>query len=120
MDNDERSVWERYVASWKVESPEEKRALYVTCLSPECVYADPLAQAKGWDELIAYMMDFHKQLPGAHFVTDYFLAHHRQSIARWKMMSGDAVLLGEGISHGKYDEDNRLVSMTGFFEARVG
>ena len=74
------------------------------------------AQARGWDELAQYMASFHQQIPAGHFVTQQFFAHHNRSVARWKMLNGEGVPLGEGISYGEYDEQQRLVTMTGFFE----
>ena len=116
MNDERRHIWERYVRSWQVASEPGIRDLYATCLAPACVYTDPLTQAKGWDELAAYMVGFQQQIPGGHFLTEQFLAHHGRSVARWKMLNGDGVCLGEGISYGEYDEQNRLVTMTGFFE----
>ena len=119
MNADLRAVWEQYVASWKTESPAEKRALFEACLAPDCVYSDPLTQAKGWQELLAYMVEFQGQVPGGHFVTDQFITHHGKSIAKWRMLNGAAAVIGEGVSYGEYDERNRLVAMTGFFETRA-
>jgi hypothetical protein len=115
MNHDPKEVWERYAASWKVESAAEKRALYETCLSPNCVYTDPEVQAHGWDELVACMIGFHQQVPGGHFVSEQFMSHHGRSMAKWKMLNAEAVTIGEGISYGEYDDQNRLVAMTGFF-----
>jgi hypothetical protein len=117
MSADPRAVWERYVASWQVKSRKEKLALFEGCLSPECVYADPLTRVSGWEALAAYMADFHRQIPGGHFVTSQFIAHHGRSMAKWTMRGADDAVLGEGVSYGEYDRDNRLVAMTGFFEA---
>ena len=116
MNNELRAVWERYVRSWKVASQAEKRELYATCLATTCVYTDPLTEARGWDELGQYMTRFHAQIPGAYFVTEQFFAHHGRSVARWKMLDENALQLGEGISYAEYDEQQRLVTMTGFFE----
>lgn len=119
MKEDHKTVWERYVAAWKAESTEEKRALFETCLSPSCRYTDPLVKVEGWAALLSYMAEFHEQIPGGHFVTEYFLAHHGKSIAKWKMMNGAQMPIGEGMSYGEYDAANRLVAMTGFFETRA-
>jgi hypothetical protein len=116
MDADLRAVWERYVASWRAESAAEKQLLFDGCLAAECVYTDPLTRAEGWQALTAYMLEFHEQVPGGHFVTEQFLAHHGKSLAKWQMLNGDAVKIGEGVSYAEYDEQNRLRVMTGFFE----
>jgi predicted transcriptional regulator YdeE len=76
MANEQRTVWERYVASWRAVSAAERRTAFEACLAPDCVYTDPLTRTQGWDALAAYMLEFHRQFPGGHFVTEYFLAHH--------------------------------------------
>ena len=115
MSNDLEAVWERYVSAWKPTAIAEKRELFATCLSPDCVYTDPLTLARGWQELLDYMVGFHGQLPGAYFVTQQFLAHHRCSVSRWKMVNAEALTLDEGISYAEYDAGGRLRNVTGFF-----
>lgn len=116
MNNDFEKTWETYTSSWKAETSDSKRAIFGECLDTECAYYDPLIKTIGWDELVAYMLDFHQQIPGGYFVTNYFLAHNNQSIAKWEMKNGENAVIGEGISYGKYNENGKLVSMTGFFE----
>jgi hypothetical protein len=116
MNNDYRKIWETYTSSWKAETSDEKQAIFEKCLDVECEYNDPLIKTKGWDELIAYMLNFHHQVPGGYFVTHYFLAHNNQSIAKWDMKNSENLVIGEGISYGKYNENGLLVAMTGFFE----
>jgi hypothetical protein len=111
-----REAWEHYVASWKAESIQDKRALFERCLAPECVYTDPLTRAEGYDELLAYMANFHRQVPGGHFVTLEFVFHHGRSMAKWQMVSAGGSVIGDGVSYGEYDDTNRLIVMTGFFE----
>jgi len=113
---DARATWERYAESWKVSGAAAKRALHETCLAPNCTYTDPLVVAQGRDALVEYMLEFHHQVPGGHFVTDHFLAHHDRGIARWRMVGGDGTTLSDGISYCEYDADGRLRAMTGFFE----
>ena len=117
MNDELKTVWERYVRSWKIDSVAKKREVFATCLARDCVYTDPLTQARGWDELLAYMVGFQEQLPGGHFVTEQFFGHHGRSVAKWKMMNGAGAPIGEGISYAEYDAQQRLVTMTGFFEA---
>jgi len=116
MSNKFEKTWGIYTSSWKAESADDKYAIFDKCLDIACKYNDPIIKTKGWDELSKYMIDFHKQIPGGHFVTKYFLAHNNKSIARWDMKNGDDAILGEGISYGEYNNEGKLVSMTGFFE----
>lgn len=116
MNQNFQQTWETFVASWKAESAAEKRKLFEKSLDRNCVYNDPLDNAKGWDELEAVMLDFHRQVPGGYFVTHYFQAHSNKSIAKWEMLNGENLVIGDGISYGEYNEHGMLVSMTGFFE----
>lgn len=116
MQTSKRTIWESYARAWKEESAEAKTASLQHSVAPDCLYTDPLAIARGHDELVRYMLEFHKQVPGGHFITKFFLEHHGVSIAQWNMAAGDGTLIGEGISYGEYREDGRLVAMTGFFE----
>jgi len=116
MNHNYNEIWENYTASWKVESIEEKRALFENCLDSECKYNDPLIKTTGWDELLQYMLDFHQQIPGGHFITTYFLSHSDKSITKWEMRDADETLLGDGISYAEYNKAGKLISMTGFFE----
>jgi hypothetical protein len=115
MSVDLQRVWQGYVAAWKAESTGEKRALLADSVAPACVYRDPLMQANGWEELIGYMLEFRKQVPGGYFETEEFMAHHGRSVAKWKMLNGQGIAIGEGVSFGEYDDSARLVAMTGFF-----
>jgi hypothetical protein len=74
-----------------------------------------LTKTLGWEDLVEYMLEFQKQIPGGHFVTKEFLAHGNKSIARWEMRNGDNIILGDGVSYGEYNNDDRLFEMTGFF-----
>lgn len=116
MSNNFKATWETYASSWKMSSSAHKRALFKKCLDSACQYHDPLIKTKGWDELEAYMRDFHRKIPGGHFVTTNFLAHSNKSIACWELRNGENVMLGDGVSYGEYNENGKLVSMTGFFE----
>lgn len=116
MENNYRETWENYTSSWKSADDNEKRELYKKSLADECTYTDPLTATKGWDELLTYMNEFHKQIPGGHFETTNFMTHHNRSIAQWNMKSGDGTVLGTGISYGQYNDSGKLIAMVGFYE----
>lgn len=120
MSNNFKEIWETYVQSWKVESAEEKHALLKKCMASNSQYCDPAITTNNKEELVNYMLDFHQQIPGGHFVTQYFLAHHNKSIARWEMRNANNDLLGDGISYAEYNDDGMLISETGFFELPEG
>lgn len=111
-----RRTWEAYTAAWHPAQAAQRRQLFAQTLNPHCEYRDPLVHAAGWDALAAYMDDLQRQLPGGHFVTTWFQAHHGRSVAKWQMRGADAVVLGEGVSYAEYDGDGRLRAMNGFFD----
>ena len=108
-------TWDTYTAAWKASTDAEKQALFVQSLDQHCEYNDPLVATRGWQELTAYMQGFHQQVPGGHFQTKSFNTHHQQSIATWNMLDGKGQVIGEGTSYGKYNDQGKLVAMTGFF-----
>jgi SnoaL-like domain len=115
-DDSKRATWDIYAAAWKEPTAQGKQAALAASVSPACTYRDPLTQFEGHAALIEGMLDFHRQVPGGHFETTYFLAHHDRSIARWNMRTGDGVVAAEGITYGEYDARGKLVTMTGFFD----
>ncbi len=116
MENKFRETWETYTSSWKSSDNNEKLSLFEQSLAEGCTYTDPLTAAKGWDELLTYMNDFHKQIPGGYFETTNFLTHHNKSIAQWNMRNSDDVIIGTGISYGQYNDAGKLTAMVGFYE----
>ncbi|RQP21944.1 nuclear transport factor 2 family protein [Piscinibacter terrae] len=113
---DSRQTWETYTAAWKPENLARRRGLFELTLSRDCEYRDPLVHAIGWDALDNYMQDFQRQVPGGHFVTTWFVAHHDRSVAKWEMRGADGSVLGHGVSYAEYADDGKLRAMNGFFD----
>jgi hypothetical protein len=112
-----RDTWEVYTAAWRPENAAQRRRLFAQVLREDCEYRDPLVHAAGWDALEAYVQDFHRQVPGGHFVTIWFATHHGRSVAKWEMRGADAAVLGHGVSYAEYAGDGKLRAMNGFFDA---
>ncbi|MFV1985046.1 MAG: nuclear transport factor 2 family protein [Thiohalomonadales bacterium] len=116
MDNKIREIWDNYALSWKCETAVEKQALFEKCLDVNCEYNSPVIQTKGWDELINHMLDFHKNIPGGYFTTNYFLDYNSKSIAKWDMLNNENTVIGNGVSYCEYNDNGKLKTMTGFFD----
>lgn len=116
MTNSLQLTWERYVSAWKATKAEDKAQALKDSASEDCVYRDPITQCQGQQQLLDYMLEFHQQMPGVHFMTTYFLEHHHRSLARWNMLDSQGNVLSDGASVGEYDSEGKLVAMTGFFE----
>jgi hypothetical protein len=113
---DHQQIWETYTSAWKAGSVDDQRALLGASLAPGCTYQDPLVAVGGCEALLAYMAQFHQQLPGAYFATRRFRFHHGQSVAQWDMLDAQGQVIGDGVSVGRYNEAGRLVTVTGFFD----
>lgn len=116
MDDKIKISWENYALSWKAETSDEKRILFAKCLDNNCVYISPVITTHGWDELVTHMLEFHKNIPGGYFNTRYFRSYNNKSIAKWDMLNGEDVVMGDGISYCEYSKNGKLSSMTGFFD----
>lgn len=118
--NSHKDIWEAYTKSWSVADASKRLQLFEECLSPDCVYTDPITRATGYDQLSRYMADLHKHVPGVTFVTTDFKSHHDRSLTHWNMVSGSGEILSQGASYGVYGTDGRLTQMAGFFELPGG
>lgn len=58
-----QKTWEIYTAAWKCTQHTERLELFKQSLDLDCCYTDPLTITTGWEALIAYMEEFHKQVP---------------------------------------------------------
>ncbi len=110
-------MWQKYTEVWSMNDAQQMHTALSECVSADCLYTDPLTQTQGREALIACMLDFQRQFPGAGFDTLWFNAHNGQGAARWRWRDGAGETLGEGVSHVRYAEDGRLLTMCGFFEA---
>jgi hypothetical protein len=116
MNTNKQATWEKYTSAWEKLTAKEKTDALFQSVDSACVYTDPMTIARGHEELVAYMFAFHKLVPGGHFVTTYFLAHHDVSITKWNMVSGNGTVIGDGVSYGQYNDQGMLIAMTGFFD----
>lgn len=108
-------TWENYTKSWSISDHAIRLKLFEKCLSPDCVYTDPLVQVTGYEQLSQYMSELHNNIPGVRFITNDFKSHHDQSLTHWNMMDDKGNKLSEGTSFGVYGSDDRLLRMSGFF-----
>lgn len=115
--NSQQITWETYTRSWSETNTSKRLQLFEECLSPDCVYTDPLTQTTGYAQLFGYMSELQKNVPGVKFVTTDFKSHHDRSLTHWSMVDDNGNVLSQGASYGMYSADGRLLQMTGFFES---
>lgn len=118
--NSPKNTWDTYTKSWSEMDTSMRLQLFEQCLSPDCVYTDPMIQATGYDQLAGYMSELQKNVPGVRFVTTDFKSHHDRSLTHWNMVDDHGNVLSQGASYGIYGADGRLKQMTGFFDPPSG
>lgn len=120
MSDQHKTSWETYTRSWKAATAEEKRDLLDQSMVENGVYRDPLMETHTREALVDYMLDFHKQIPGGHFVTKHYQRHHNVGLVEWEMRNGEDALVSTGTSFAEFDPTGKLISATGFFEVPGG
>jgi hypothetical protein len=53
--------------------------------------------------------------PGHTFEVFAVDAHHRHSVARWRLLDAHGNHIANGLSHAVHDADGRLADITGFY-----
>ena len=108
--------WNTWQAAWADMPADRRRSMMEASIAPAVVYTDPESVSRGYDEIIVKMVAAQRNFPGCTFHQDKFLAHHEQAISEWTMLDGDGQPIFVGVSYARFADDDRLVSMIGFFE----
>ncbi len=109
-----RSTWATYQAAWEEVSSAERQDLLSKSVTDDCVYSDPTGQATSRSELVNFIEQFRRAMPGASFKNHTFLDHHAQSIATWSLYLPGSEIAGKSWAH--FGEDGRITNVSGFFE----
>jgi hypothetical protein len=112
---------DRYLATWNETDPVKRRALIDEVFSPEASYLDPMAQARGREEIDATIGAVQAQFPGWVFTgAGPVDAHHQQARFTWALgpAGGDPVVVGFDVAVA--DGDGRLSTVYGFLDRVPG
>ncbi len=115
-----RAAWADYQSAWSAIDAAERQRLIGKSVAEDCVYTDPAGVCRGHGELIAYLEQFQKRLPGAYFENQLFTAHHGQALAHWTRYDPQGNPTIGGASYARFGDDGRLTQMTGFPDAAPG
>ena len=98
-----KNTWDNYTKSWSETDVAKRLQLFEQCLSPDCVYTDPIMQATGYAQLSGYISELQKNVPGVRFMTTDFKNRHDRSLTHWNMVDGNGNVLSQGASYGMYE-----------------
>ncbi|HEY3954009.1 MAG TPA: nuclear transport factor 2 family protein [Streptosporangiaceae bacterium] len=116
-----QEIAERYIACWNEADPGRRHKLIDELWAEDASYVDPMAEARGRDEIDALVGAVRAQFPGLTFsLAGPVDAHHRQARFGWSLgpAGGEPVVLGFDVAVAA--EDGRLASVLGFLDKVPG
>lgn len=116
-----QEIAERYIACWNEADPQRRRKLIDEVWAEDASYVDPMAEARGRDEIDALVGAVQTQFPGLTFsLAGPVDAHHQQARFSWALgpAGGEPVVLGFDVAVAA--EDGRLASVLGFLDKVPG
>jgi hypothetical protein len=108
---------DRYIAAWNETDSGRRRDLIARAWSDSASYVDPLLQGAGRDGIDAMIAGVQERFPGHRFRrTSDVESHHDRVRFTWELApeAGDPVVCGTDF--GIVTADDRLRSVTGFFD----
>jgi hypothetical protein len=112
-----RNVIERYIQAWNETDPQLRRKLVDHLWAEDATYIDPLAEARGRDNIDALIAGAQAQFPGLRFrLIGPIDDHHRQARFTWGLGLDGAEPVVVGFDVALADEQGRLVGVYGFLD----
>lgn len=113
---------ERYIEAWNETSAPARRALIDEIWAADGQYTDPLADARGRDQIDAVIAAAQAQFPGMTFrLAGPVDAHHDQARFTWELGPANSASTGgtalvAGFDVAKRDAEGRLSLVLGFLD----
>ena len=111
-----QEIVDRYIAVWNEKDAQRRRELVGALWAPDGRYTDPLADARGPEEIAGLIGAVQQQFPDFTFTLGGPVdAHHDQARFTWELgPDGDAVVIGFDVAVRGADE--RLALVLGFLD----
>jgi len=108
---------DRYIATWNETDPAKRRALIAATFTAAVSYRDPLASSDGFDQVDALIAGVQQRFPAHRFRALGKIDSHGDRLRfQWALAEGDAEALVIGTDVAVLAADNRMQSVTGFFD----
>lgn len=116
MTPDPNAVYREYLAAWNESDSTRIRALLLTCVSEDVVFADPSQRVVGREALAQWIERTHAEFGGASYVQMSRVdgGHDNRYRVRWEVRIGDKLLI-EGMDFSTLNEQGLLCRIDGFF-----
>ena len=111
-----KSIVSRYCDAWSKVDPAERKLAVAEVWAERGEYLDsqPI-HVTGRDALVAEIVKFQQQFPGAHFRCNAVRAHHGYVGYTWSMLMPDGTERFQGMDFGEIDSAGRFVRIVSFF-----
>jgi hypothetical protein len=108
---------DRYIAMWNETDAERRRALIARTWTEDASYLDPMLQGEGRAGIDAMVCGVHERFPGHRFRrTSDVDTHHDRVRFSWELAPEGGAVVARGIDFGIVAPDQRLRTVTGFFD----
>jgi hypothetical protein len=82
----------------------------------DVVFTSPPAKGQGFASLVRHTGQFQEQYPGAYFKSHKLITQHNQRLSEWTMFNKDGSEFITGHSYARFNDDDRLVHLAGFWK----
>ncbi|WP_392425540.1 nuclear transport factor 2 family protein [Barrientosiimonas humi] len=107
----------RYLDTWNATDESARAELVAQHWSEDCAYVDPLAEARGRDQIEATVQAVQAQFPGFVFtLVGDVDAHHRQARFQWGLGPAGEEPVVIGFDVVVVDADERIHDVRGFLD----
>jgi hypothetical protein len=107
----------RYLDCWNETDPVARRKAIEEVWAADAEYIDPLAEARGREEIDALIAGAQSQFPGLVFTQAGPVdTHHRQARFCWALGPAGGKSLVEGFDVAVIDEENKITTVLGFLD----
>jgi hypothetical protein len=111
----------RYLSCWNETDPAARRQLIDSTWAAQASYTDPMAQARGRDEIDATIAAVQSQFPGFVFtLAGPVDAHHSQARFTWGLGPEGAEPVVIGFDVAVTGDDDKITTVLGFLDKVPG
>ncbi len=112
-----QTLWKTYQHAWSEVSPEQRLRMLQASVAQDVTFTSPDSDEQGIDQLVATIITFQEQLPGAYFRSTTLRQQHGQLFSAWTMFDRDDAPLVNGHSYARFDgQGGRLTFLAGFWK----
>jgi hypothetical protein len=111
-----QKLWATYSNAWRDVSSEERGHLLKSSVTDDVTFTAPDTNGRGVADLTSMLEEFQRTYSGAYFDTTVLIVQNNQLLATWSMLDRTGAVLLNGNSYARWDEEERIVHLAGFWQ----